>query len=332
MDAVLHAPRPTPVALDAGLNALAQALAARAGTKTRADGSTADVALAVANGLWAQRDLAFAEPFLAVLARDYGAGVQLADYVADPEAARAEINAWVAARTAERIAELVPEGAITSDTRLVLTNAIALRAPWELPFAAAATADAPFTLLDGSRVDVPLMRGGGQLPYAEGDGHVRATLPYAGRELAMTLIVPDAGRFSEIEALLTGEALADWLSAAPPQAVSLAVPRFSFRAKASLADALAGLGMPTAFGDAADFRAMTADAELRIGDVIHEAFVAVDEDGTEAAAATAVIAVAGAAPAEPVPLVVDRPFLFAIHDAATAAPLFLGRVVDPRAA
>ena len=218
---------------------------------------------------------------------------------------------------------------LDSLTRLVLVNAIYLKAPWEEPFTKALTVPAPFIRTDGSRVTVPMMRQQLTAGYATGPGWQVVDLAYAGSQLAMAVIVPDTGRLDEVEQGLDGASLGRMLTGRAPTPVSLGLPRWTFRTQAELARMLAGLGMPTAFTGRADFTGMTAQERLQISAVVHEAFVAVDEEGTEAAAATAVVVSLSAAPMPQVEVTADRPFLFVIHDVETGTPLFIGRVADP---
>jgi serpin B len=217
-------------------------------------------------------------------------------------------------------------------TRLVLVNAVYLKAPWEDPFEKSRTGVLPFNRADGSAVDVPAMRSelhGAR--YARGEGWEAAELRYAGSELAMTVVLPDRGTLEALENDLDGERLTHILrSPTSVGLLDLRLPKWTFRTGSSLEDILKALGLRTAFDDrAADFSGMTTEAELFISAVLHEAFIAVDEAGTEAAAATAVaISVQSAGP-KPVSMIVDRPFLFVIHDVATATPVFVGRVADP---
>lgn len=336
MDAVLHAS--DPAVLAAGMNALTLHLAALAGPRRAAVGRTAQVALDTANSLWGQRGIHWEQPFLDVLARDYGAGVRLVDYEHAADAARVAINAWTSARTHQRIPQLVPVGRLDAGTRLVLVNAVYLKAPWNVPFEKAATAPGSFTRADGSQVAVPMMSGSlAAARYVTGPGWQAVELPYAGRELAMTVLVPDPGRFPAVagasgSGVLRADALHRVLTAGGPVEGQLRLPRWKFRTQVSLEGMLAALGMPSAFGGAADFSRMTTQEKLAISVVAHEAFVAVDEAGTEAAAATAVaLGVSARADGPSVNLVVDRPFLFVIHDTRTATPLFIGRVTDPSA-
>ncbi len=328
MSAVLHADQAGD--LDAGLNAIDQALATRPGEYRWFD-KTVKLELATANQLWGQRDYPFHDAFLDKLAASYGAGMRLVDYIKATEDARKAINAWVSDQTRERIPELIPEGVLNSDTRLVLTNAIYLNAPWMHRFNKDATAPGPFTRLDGSTVEAQLMRLSEELRFAKGTGYQAVELPYVDGSLSMLVIVPDAGGFADFQSAFSADTLETIVSNLKAAQVKLAFPRFEYRTQASLKDALKELGMPIAFeGGLADFSAMSPDGKnLFIQDVIHEAFIAVDEDGTEAAAATAVVVGRTSAPQDVVELTVDRPFLYAIRDNDTGAILFLGRVVDP---
>ncbi len=328
MSTVLHADQAGD--LDAGLNAIDQALATRPGEYRWMD-KTVELQLATANQLWGQRDYPFHNAFLDKLAANYGAGMRLVDYIKATEDAREAINTWVSDQTRERIPELIPEGVLNSDTRLVLTNAIYLNAPWMHRFNKDSTSPGPFTRLDGSTVEAQLMRLGEDLRYAKGAGYQAVELPYVDGSLSMLVIVPDAGGFAGFQSEFGAATLETMVSGLKTAQVKLAFPRFEYRTQASLKDALKEMGMPVAFeGGLADFSAMSPDGKnLYIQDVIHEAFIAVDEDGTEAAAATAVVVGRTSAPVDVVELTVDRPFLYAIRDNDTGAILFLGRVLDP---
>lgn len=328
MDQVLHA---GPGALDPGFNALDQALAERPGEFQLPGADTpVELVLTMANQLWGQEGSRFHDHFLTNLAGNYGTGVRVVDFVDASEDARSSINHWVSDQTRERIPELIPAGVLNELTRLVLTNAIYLKAPWHAPFRPAATAAGTFTRLDGSTVQAQMMRLSERLGYTAGDGFAAVDLPYAGRQLSMLVIVPDEGAFSGFETGLDADRLQAIVNGLASTQVNLGFPRFEFRTQAALAGALRELGMPTAFTDAADFSAMGPDGDdWVIQDVLHEAFISVDEEGTEAAAATAVVMGVTSAPLEPVVLNVDRPFLFVIRDVPTGAILFMGRVVDP---
>lgn len=314
-----------------GLNALSAYLEGLAGTQHRADGSRAELAMEGANQLYGQDDVAWQRGFLDLLAREYGAGLRTVDYQQAPEQARELINGWVADRTHDRIPELVPAGVLDDLTRLVLVNALYLKAPWEDPFEKSLTRPEPFHRSDGNTIDVATMH---QPMLAttmtRGKGWRAAQLPYAGRRLAMTLVLPDPGQLRQVEQQVTSSGLAHVLAVGREVMLDLRLPRWTFRSQSALNGALQQLGMRTAFDPhAADFSPMTEeDLDLYVSAVLHEGFVAVDEYGTEAAAATAVvISTTSASVTEP--FHVDRPFLFVIHDIKHRTPLFLGRVDNP---
>jgi serpin B len=250
------------------------------------------------------------------------------DYKANPEAARQAINAWVKDQTEQRIPELIGQGAIDGLTRLVLVNAIYLKAAWQTTFSEAATQPAPFTKVDGSTASVPTMRQTADLRYAAGAGWRAVELPYVGGSLALTLIVPDdLARFETGLDPAEFDAIA---AALKPSSVDLSLPKFGLETMADLGDVLAGLGMPDAFDlDKADFSGITTTEKLYISAVIHQANFDIDEKGTEASAATAVVMGTSAAPVGEITFHVDRPFLFALRDVQTGAIVFLGRVVEP---
>jgi len=317
--------------LNGGLNALTAHVDSLAGTREKLDGEPAEIALRAANQLFGEQTTTFEEEFLETLAREYGAGLRTVDFKGDAEGARVAINDWTADQTEGRIEDLIPPDVLTTLTRLVLVNALYLKAPWEHPFEKEVTADGDFHLLDGSTVRVPMMslqtRSG--LGVAAGAGWRAVQLPYAGRELAMTIVLPEEGRLAEVEGALAH--FSEVLLAMEPTQVALTLPRWTFRTQTPLKKPLQAMGMPTAFEDGrADFSGMTREVELFIAAVLHQTFIAVDEEGTEAAAATAVVMQEESAPLLE-PFVVDRPFLFVIHDVEHGAPLFVGRVVDPSA-
>jgi serpin B len=284
----------------------------------------------VVNRLWGQRGEAFEPAFLDVLGRNYGADLRLMDFRGQAEASRVAINRWVAERTAERIRDLLPADSVGRDTVLVLTNAMYFTGAWAVPFKAAYTKEGAFHLLDGGEVQVPLMMRRASLSYGRGSGWEAVQLPYAGERLAMLLIVPEGGRFAEVERSLDAAMLAGGTKGLRQQDVLLKMPRFTARSAFSLRDTLAGMGMPIAFSNGADFSGMNGKRDLLISGVYHQAFVAVDEQGTEAAAATGVAVAKAGVPAKPVELIVDRPFVFLIRDVQTGAVVFMGRLTDPR--
>lgn len=316
---------------DAGFNALDQALAARDTTRKTADGKTLSLTLSTANAVWGQRDFPIEQAFLDVLAEHYGAGMHVVDFAADTEGARRAINGWVSERTRAKIPELIKPDVLDPLVRMVLTNALYLKASWAFPFDSKATADATFSRLDGSTTTAPTMHQTEALGYAQGAGWRAVELPYVGNELAMIVVLPDAGRFAAIEQSLA-QGLQPFAAAMKPAQVRLALPRFTFRTATELSPVLKALGIVALFDpELADLSGITTADRLFVSDVIHEAYLAVTEEGTEAAAATAVVARVTSAPAEPQEVTVDRPFLFAIRDRATGAVLMQGRVLDPTA-
>lgn len=288
-----------------------------------------DVTLAVANSIWGQEGFAFETPFLDLLAAEYGAGLELVDYIDDTDGAREAINDWVDDRTEGRIPQLLDEGVLTPDSRLTLVNAIYMKATWIDRFSEDATVDRPFTTADAEVIDVPTMALTGTLAYSNGDGWQAVELPYEGNELAMVILLPEEGYLAEYQQHFVLSESVDYFE---HREVALRLPRFDIRAALSLGDHLAAMGMELAFSPEADFSGITTETALSISAVIHQANITVDEEGTEAAAATAVVIGATSAPIETeiVEMFVDRPFLFVVRDRDTGVILFLGRVGDPR--
>ncbi len=287
--------------------------------------------LNIVNEIWGQKDYEFRNEFLDVLAENYGAGLRLLDFVNAPETSRVTINDWVSDQTEGRIEDLIPQGVIDALTRLVLTNAIYFNAAWLNPFNEDITVDGAFYLLDGGDVTVPMMMQSDSFGYAEGEGYQAVELPYDGRELSMVILLPDTGQFEEFEGSLNADLVDTVTNDLIYKEIALTMPKFEFESEFSLADTLAAMGMPVAFTGAADFSGMTGNRDLFIAEVLHKAFVSVDEAGTEAAAATAVVMNLTAAPGEPFEVALDRPFIFLIRDIETGAILFVGRVVNPNA-
>ena len=287
--------------------------------------------LNIVNAIWGQKDYGFLTTFLDVLAENYGAGLRILDFMNETEKSRLAVNEWVSEQTEERIKDLIPEGVITSLTRLVLTNAIYFNAAWEYPFDEDVTADGPFYLLDGGQVIVSMMKQTEVFGYTEGDGYQAVELQYDGGELSMIVLLPEAGNFQVFEEGLQADKASDIISGLQPTGVALTMPKFEFDSEFSLTDTLAGMGMPIAFSGTADFSGMTGSPYLFISEVIHKACVSLDEAGTEAAAATAVIMDESETPGEPIEVTIDRPFIFLIRDIETGAILFVGRVMNPGA-
>ena len=312
-----------------GFDYLDLQLASRGQGATGQDGKP--FRLNVANGFFGQIGKEFQSAFLDTLAVSYGAGMNLVDYKGDPEGSRNQINGWVENKTEDRIKDLLPAGSITPDTRLVLVNAVYFNASWQSKFEAHATTDASFTKLDGSTANVKMMHQTGGFPYAKGTGYEAIALPYDGGELSMVIIVPDAGTFATFEAGLTGKQLLDIAGSLKPEEVALGYPKHHFEGKFDLRPSLEAMGMKSAFEGGADFSGIDGGTDLQIGGVRQNTFVDVDEEGTEAAAATEVdFALKSAAPVDNKVLDVDRPFLEAIYDTKTKSIVFLGRIVEPK--
>ncbi|MDD4859511.1 MAG: serpin family protein [Dehalococcoidales bacterium] len=287
--------------------------------------------LNVVNAIWGQRDYKFLDQYLDVLAQNYGAGLRVLDFIKEPEESRVVINKWVSDQTEQKIEDLIPQGVINELTRLVLTNAIYFNAAWQYPFKEAATTDDTFNLLNSSTVTVPLMKQSASFKYVETASYQAVELPYDGQELSMVILLPKAGQFDTFEKSLTGAQVKDIIDKLVRQQVVLTMPKFEYESSFGLKKALTDLGMGVAFTEQADFAGMNGKRDLLIQDVIHKAYIGVDEEGTEAAAATAVIVGTTSAPAQPVEMKIDRPFVYLIRDIATGATIFTGRVLNPSA-
>jgi serpin B len=289
--------------------------------------------LNIVNSLWGQKDWSFLPDYLDLLAANYGAGLRLVDFANAPDASRQQINDWVSNQTRKRIQNILPPGSIDPLTRLVLANAIYFKADWRYPFDHEKTALHPFTLLDGSQVSTAMMSFDDPeyLAYAAGDGWQAVALPYEGGLTEMLILVPDQGNFEAFASGLDVEQYDVILAALQPHTLALSLPKYQFDRDLALKDLLTGMGMTEAFDpNLADFSGMDGARDLYIGDVFHKAFVAVDEAGTEAAAATVVVMQAASLPVQEIILTIDRPFLFFIRDVPSNTILFAGSLVDPR--
>jgi serpin B len=285
--------------------------------------------LNIVNAIWGQRDYKFTDAYLDLLAENYGAGLRVLDFTADPEACRDIINQWVSDQTEERIKDLLPEGSIDPDTRLVLTNAIYFNASWAYQFNEDLTAEGEFTLPDGSTVKLPFMHQNESFRYGEGADYQAIELPYDGNELSMVIVLPSEGEFNSFEGQLDSAKLAAIIDGLENSQVDLSMPKFNIESEFELNKALEELGMPVAFSGNADFSGMDGTRDLFISDVVHKSFVDVDEKGTEAAAATGVIMKLTAMPVDVKEMNIDSPFIFLIRDMETNSILFLGRVMNP---
>jgi serpin B len=291
------------------------------------------VALNIANGLWAQKDHPFLPAFFKIATDDYASQIRQADFHTAAEATRLEINNWVSAKTADRIQDLIPPGAVDGDTRLVLVNAIYFKGRWDTPFKKSKTRPAPFKTESGRSVTEPFMHETEWFGYAETNGLQLLELTYAGGDLSMVVLLPaETSSFKEFEDSLTAKNLDLWLRQSRGSKVEVFLPKFRLTEEFSLGDTLAAMGITEAFTSNADFSGMDGGRDLFISAVIHKAFVEVNEEGTEAAAATGAVAVASAVRIEPMDVPVfraDHPFVFLIRDTHSGSILFLGRFAGP---
>jgi serpin B len=284
--------------------------------------------LNIANSIWGQQGYEFLPEFLDTLAMNYGAGLRIVDYIKATEEARLTINQWVSDQTEDKIKDLIKPGILNDLTRLVLANAIYFNAGWFFPFDEEGTHDGPFYLINGGPIQVPMMFQQETFRYSGGDGYQVIELLYVGQEIAMVILLPEQGMFEAFEKGLTSERLSKILDDVSYQSVALTMPRFEYESEFSLKETLIKMGMRAPFTEA-DFSGMDGTRDLFISEVVHKAFVSVDEKGTEAAAATAVIIALSSAPSTPVEMTVDRPFIYMIRDLKTGTILFMGRVLNP---
>jgi serpin B len=286
--------------------------------------------LDIANSIWGQKDFDFQQAYLDLLAQNYGAGLRLVDFNADAEAARQQINDWVSQQTQDKIQDLFPQGSLDANTRLALVNAIYFKASWMNAFNADQTQPDVFHLKDGSQVSVPTMSSGEAAKfYARGTDYQVVGLPYLGNQSMMVILLPDQGKFDQVEASLDSQQLNAVLNSLQNREIELSMPKFKIESQFSLPKTLAAMGMPAAFDPTqADFSGMDGRRDLFISQVMHKAFVNVDESGTEAAAATGV-AMSLTAVQETISVNVDRPFMFFIYEPTHGTILFAGRVLNP---
>lgn len=292
------------------------------------------VQLVVANSLWSQHDEPFKPDFLTLVKNQFGSQIFPADFKSSAETERGRINTWVAEQTRDKIRDLIPAGALTSLTRLVLGNAIYFKGNWASQFPPAATRPAAFHLASGRETECKLMQQEGPFGYAESPGLKILSLPYGGGELSMVVLLPEKpGGIAELESQLEAGRLDHWIGQLRDQTVKVYLPRFTAQFGLKLNQAMITLGMADAFDPTrADFSGMNGQRDLYISAAFHKAFVEVNEEGTEAAAATGVVVATRAALPKPTPVFrADHPFVFLIRHNATGAILFLGRLSDPAA-
>ncbi len=323
---------PDAAKLAAANRALIVALALRAGSQSRAATSLAPTLLD-ASSLWLQSGLSLKPAFSASLATNFGAAPQLVDFRSAPDAARLQINAWVARRTEQLIRDLMPPSTITSQTVLVLANAIYLKARWQFPFDRSATVPMSFFPPSGPPVHAPFMTQHSiSLRYAHGAGYQAIELPYRDSTLAMLAIMPAPGTIAQFERRLSATALAQIAGSLSSRFMDVAVPRLALSVHSELNAVLSALGMPLAFQDGADFSGISSQLGLKIEAVEHAATLKLDEAGTVAAAATGIsVQPTAVSPIGELSVTLDHPFLLFLRDRSTGAILFAGRVTDPLA-
>jgi serpin B len=309
-------------------NALSLEIAGRAAESKKID-KKHPMELDIANAVWGQKDYAFEQAYLDLLAKDYGAGIRLVDFMNAPDDAANQVNDWVDSQTKGKIQKILSPDAIDASTRMILANAIYFKAAWQEAFVAKLTADAPFTLLDGSQVQVPMMRTEESVPISVsfGDGYTATALPYKGDLAEMIILMPDEGNFENFQNSLNAAKFTTILNELQPDSYMVYMPKFEFTADLDLKTILAEMGMPGAFDpEKADLSGIASVEKLYVGQALHKAYILVNEEGTTAAAVTVLGVTASAMPME---LRIDKPFLFAIIDKPTGTILFLGRVLNP---
>ncbi|MEI6438338.1 MAG: serpin family protein [Candidatus Omnitrophota bacterium] len=286
--------------------------------------------LSTANALWIQQDFMILDDYLGLVRDVYAGEASALDFAADAEGARLTINSWVMERTHQRIKDLIPSGALNPATRMVLTNAVYFKGKWDQPFEKEQTLPEAFQLAGGEQVTADMMHASHGALFMEDDMVQMLELPYQGNDLVMRIILPKNGPGLFPQGLNTAR-LAQWSAALKMvEPVDIALPKFTFGASYVLNDDLVALGMTDAFdASVADFSAMTGGKDLFIGKVLHKAWVEVSEEGTEAAAATAVMMVGKGMPPPPKVFHADHPFIFLIQDKVSGEILFMGRVMDP---
>ncbi len=295
--------------------------------------SNEDVELAIANSLWGQEGYQWRNEFLTSLADNFDAPLEQVDYITNFEGAQEAINAWTAEHTNDRIQNIIPDGMLNSMTRLVLVNAIYFRSPWLHTFETHATSTGEFNVSADETMDVEMMYQEEYLRTAQFDGVAVLEMPYADMNLAMYIVLPDVDSNLAATRAWLGEGHLDGAMADLQRSyVALRMPKFRITSEFGLNEVLQNMGLTDAFGENADFTGMSDTAiedGLHISDVRHKAFVDVNEDGTEAAAATVIGMVATSMPPQPTAFTVDRPFMFVIRENTTGDILFVGQVVRP---
>jgi len=298
-----------------------------------AAGSKGNYELTVANALWGQKDYVFLNDFLDLVKTNYDGQLQQVDFADNPEGVRSIINEWVEEKTKDKIKDLIRQGTLDRLTRLVLTNAIYFKGKWASQFKPAQTRHEPFILLTGEKKDVPMMNQTADFNYMETTELQGLEMPYVAKELSMIALLPKKlDGIKDLDEELTDENISRWLGQFRTREVRVSFPKFKMTSEFGLADVLRSMGMTDAFmPDKADFSGITGNKDLFISAVVHKAYVDINEEGTEAAAATAVTMKAtSVGPAMPV-FRADHPFIFLIRDNHSGSILFIGRVMNPSA-
>jgi len=296
-----------------------------------AKGEKGNYELSVANALWGQKGYGFLAEFLELIEAKYGGKLNEVDFIAATEAARQTINAWVEKETKDKIKNLIQKGVLDKLTRLVLTNAIYFKGNWARQFEEDKTKEAPFTLISGEKVNVPMMNQTAEFNYMETEDFQGLELPYVDDELSMIILLPrKVDELSSLEEMLSLEKFSGWLGKLGKRKVIVSVPKFRMTSRFGLAGVLRSMGMMDAFSEKANFSGMNGKRDLFISAVVHKAYVDVNEEGTEAAAATGVVMRVTSVKPERIPVFrADHPFLFLIRDNKSGSILFIGRAMNP---
>jgi len=295
--------------------------------------SAKDYELSIANALWLQKDYKLLQEFLNIMGKYYKGGFNEVDYIGDPQGARIKINDWVSKETKEKIKDILQPGDITKLTRLVITNAIYFKGKWLTEFDKEFTRDEDFYLINGQKTKVKMMYQENRFNYYENNDLQLLEMPYKGDKVSMVIILPKTGKFVTVENMIDEKKLQELINNTTKIKVKAYIPRFKFTQRFDLSEDLSKMGMEDAFDEnKADFSGINGRKnDLYISKVIHKTFVEVNEEGTKAAAATAVIIFTKSAPIieEPVIFKADHPFIFLVRDKEASSILFMGRVMDP---
>ena len=289
------------------------------------------VEISIANQLWADKNYKFKCQYLRKTKKWYKAPVKRVDFYSNPDESRISINNWVEEQTHEKIKDLLPKGSVIDQTKMVITNAIYFKGQWDKKFVKVNTQNEIFTTISGEKIETPTMNANTKLNVYEGDNIKLVELPYAGKQFSMLVLLPNEDTpLVSVEKDLNTKTLDHYISLMTESDVRIALPKFKFDATYKLKPTLSKMGMPLAFSNAADFTGMSRKKDLRIDEVFHKAFVEVSEEGTEAAAATAVVIVRKTSIMKTVEFRANRPFMFFIRENESGNILFLGRITNPK--